>query len=150
MVENGPATKPSAEQIDEWVKTFTTYTTTYTTAQMRQIVRAERFRLKPEGVAAAPGPTDKDALRAEQADLERKMAAFLAQRWPLVKAEPHDAAAGLPIEAAAPGPTDEDGLRAEQADLARKMAAFVAQHWPLVKAEPRDTVYEASVASDDQ
>ena len=102
MVENGPATTPSAEQIDEWVKTFTTYITTYTTAQMRQIVRAERFRLKPEGVAAAPGPTDKDALRAEQADLARKMAAFLAQRW------------------------------------------------PLVKAERRDTVYEASVASDDQ
>ncbi len=45
MVENGAATKPSAEQIDEWVKTFPGYDT----AQMRNIVRTERFRLKPEG-----------------------------------------------------------------------------------------------------
>ncbi len=45
MVENGPATKPSAEQIDEWVKTFTTYTP----AQMRHIVWNERAKLKPEG-----------------------------------------------------------------------------------------------------
>ena len=78
------------------------------------------------------------------------MAAFVAQQWPLVKAEPHKAAAGLPIEAAAPGPTDKDGLLAEHAVLESKMAAFVAQRWPLVKAERRDTVYEASVASDDQ
>ena len=57
MVENGAATKPSAEQIDEWVKTFPAYDT----KKMKQIVRTERFRLKPEGVAATPGPTDKAA-----------------------------------------------------------------------------------------
>ena len=45
MVENGPATKSSAEQIDEWVKTFSAYTP----AQMRQIVRDGRAKLKPEG-----------------------------------------------------------------------------------------------------
>ena len=59
MVENGAATKPSAEQIDEWVKTFTAYDT----AQMKQIVRDERFRLKPER-AATPGPIMNDANRA--------------------------------------------------------------------------------------
>ena len=95
MVENGAAAKPSAEQIAAWVATFTTYTP----AEMKQIVATERFRLKPEGVAATPGPTDKDGLRAEHAALESKMAAFVAQQWPLVKAEPHKAAAGLPIEA---------------------------------------------------
>ena len=88
MVENGAATKPSDEQIDAWVATFTGYTT----AQMRQIVWTRRSRLKPEGVAATPGPTDKDGLRAEQADLARKMAARLAQCWQLVKSEPQDAA----------------------------------------------------------
>ncbi len=69
MVENGPATKPSAEQIDEWVKTFSAYTT----AQMRQIVRDGRAKLKPEGgwdktaeqlkTAAQPSHTN-DARRA--------------------------------------------------------------------------------------
>ncbi len=86
MVENGAATKPSDEQIDAWLATFTGYTT----AQMRQIVWTRRSRLKPEGVAATPGPTDKDGLRAEHAVLESKMAAFVAQQWPLVKAEPRD------------------------------------------------------------
>ncbi len=65
MVENGAATKPSAEQpeIAAWVAKFTTYTP----AQMKQIVATERFRLKPEGVrdkAAAPLRHTNDAHRA--------------------------------------------------------------------------------------
>ncbi len=72
MFENGAATKPSGEQIDEWVKTFTTYTT----AEMKAIVRKQRSKLKPQGGwdktaeqprhmrAATPGPTMNDANRA--------------------------------------------------------------------------------------
>ncbi len=133
MVTNGADAKPSAEQIDEWVATFPAYDT----KKMKRMVQSHRTKLKAEGVATTPGPTDKDGLRAEQADLERKMAAYRAQFLPLVKAEPQGAAAGPPTDATTPGPTDKDGLRAEQADLERKMAAFLAQHWPLVKAEPQ-------------
>ena len=63
MVENGADAKPSDEQIDAWVATFTTYTT----KQMKQIVSTERFRLKPEGgwdKAAAPPRRMNDAHRA--------------------------------------------------------------------------------------
>ena len=63
MVENGAATKPSDEQIDAWVATFTGHTT----AKMKQIVSTRRFYLKPEGgwdkAAAQPNGMN-DAHRA--------------------------------------------------------------------------------------
>ncbi len=54
MVENGPATTPSAEQIDEWVKTFPAYTT----KKMKTMVVSRRAMVKAElGLAKAPEQT---------------------------------------------------------------------------------------------
>ena len=87
---------------------------------------------------------DKDGLRAEQADLARKMAARLAQCWQLVKSEARDAAAASPTDATATAATEkdelaadfaaaDDQLAAEQADLARALVTALGGR--LVKSE---------------